>query len=294
MIPQPVADLTAVERAGQLVIAFTAPALATDGVSLHTLKQADLRIGAEGPDWESSARRIENNVVEPGPAHVDVPVRDWIGKEVLIKVRTAGKHGRFSEWSNGVHMKLLPPLAQPSLKVEASAEGVRLTWTPEPESAAEYRVMRLGPADQQPAVIANVKKPAYTDILAEYGKHYQYAVQASVKIGDSEAQSEISETQAITPIDIFPPAVPSGLTAIAGTGSIELSWNPDTEPDLRGYHVFRAMGDGPFERIGELVETPAYSDHALQSGKHYRYQVSAVDQTGNESQRSGIAETTAP
>jgi hypothetical protein len=294
MIPQPIADLTAVERAGRLVIGFTAPAAATDGVALHMLKQVDLRVGAASPNWESSARRIENSVVEPGPGHVDIPVRDWIGQEILIKVRTEGRHGRFSEWSNGVRMKVLPPPAQPSLKVEASAEGVRLSWTPEPESVTEYRVMRLGPTDQEPVVIANVKKPDYTDILAEYGKHYQYAVQAFVKTGDSEAQSAMSETEAITPIDIFPPALPSGLTAIAGTGSIELSWNPDTEPDLRGYHVFRATGEGPFERIGELVETPAYSDHAVQSGKQYRYQLSAVDQIGNESKRSTTVEATAP
>ncbi len=294
LIPLPVVDLSAVERADKLVIGFTAPATATDGVPLHTFRQVDLRVGAEGPAWDSAARRIETKVQEPGPAEVQVAAREWIGQEILVKVRTAGQHGRFSDWSNAVHLKVLPPLEQPSLKAVASAKGVRLTWTPEPAVATEYRVMRLGPADQRPVGIATVKNAEFTDVLAEFGKHYEYAVQAFVKTGDSEAQSEMSGTASITPVDTFPPAVPAGLTAIAGTSSIELSWNPDTEPDLRGYHVFRATGTGPFERIGELVETPAYSDHAIQSGKQYRYQVSAVDQIGNESQRSGIVAATAP
>lgn len=294
LIPLRVVNLSAVERGDKLVIEFTAPALAIDNAPLRTLREVDLRAGAEGPAWESTARRIATTVEEPGPAHVQVAAREWIGQEILIKVRTAGRRGRFGEWSNAVRLKVLPPLSQPSLKPEATAEGVRLTWTPEHEAATEYRVMRLGTADQRPVVIATVKNAEFTDILAEFGKHYDYAVQAFVKAGDSEAQSEMSETVSITPVDIFPPAVPAGVTAIAGTSSIELSWSPDTEPDLRGYHVFRATGAGPFERIGELVQTPAYSDHAIQSGKQYRYQVSAVDQIGNESQRSGTVAATAP
>jgi hypothetical protein len=294
LIPLPVVDLSVAERGDKLVIEFTAPAKATDNAPLRTLKEVDLRIGAEVPAWESTARRIETTVEEPGPARVQVAAREWIGQEILVKVRTAGRRGRFSEWSNALRMKVLPPLEQPSLKAVASAEGVRLTWTPEPAPATEYRVMRLGPVDQHPVVIATVKTAEFADTLAEFGKHYQYAVQSFVKTGGSEAESEMSNTVAITPVDIFPPAVPAGLTAIAGTSSIELSWNPDTEPDLRGYHVFRATGSGPFDRIGELVETPAYSDHAIQGGKQYRYQVSAVDQIGNESQRSGIVAATAP
>ena len=43
----------------------------------------------------------------------------------------------------------------------------------------------------------------------------------------------------------------------------------------------------PFPEVGDLVETPAYSDHAVESGKRYRYAVSAVDQLGNESARVG-------
>ena len=99
---------------------------------------------------------------------------------------------------------------------------------------------------------------------------------------------------AITPVDVFPPAVPTGLAAIPGVAGIELSWNPDTEPDLRGYVLYRSVNGGPLEKTGGLLPTPAYSDHAVETGKRYRYQVSAVDQLGNESARSPVLEIGAP
>lgn len=284
-IPVRIVDLTAIERADKLVIGFTAPAATTDGAVLRRLGEIDLRAGE---------RRIETGATEPGPVHIEVAARDWIGREITVRVRAAGKHGRFSEWSNSVRLKVVPPLGQPLVKADASARGVQVKWTPEPGVAAEYRILKQGPADQQPAVIATVKAPEYTDSAAEYGKAYKYSVQTFVKSGDSEAQSEVSEPVAITPVDRFPPAVPGGVGAIAGISSIDLSWNPDSEPDLQGYYVYRATGDGPFVKLSDVLQAPAYSDRTVESGKRYRYAVSAVDQSGNESERSPAVEATVP
>jgi hypothetical protein len=294
MIPVPVSNLSAIERADKLVIDFTAPVIATDGASLQRLKEIDLRVGAPGPGWEKTARRIEASAEEPGPVHVEVSVRDWVGQEIVVRVRAAGKHGRFGDWSNSVRLKVVPPLEQPIVKAEAIANGVQLKWPSEPGIAADYRIMKQGPADQRAVEIASVKTPVYTDSAAEFGKPYQYSVQAFVKTGDSEARSETSQPVSITPEDRFPPAVPAGVTAIAGISSVELIWNPDTEPDLRGYCLYRAVDDRPFERAGDLLQSPAYSDHAVEAGKRYRYAVSAVDQRGNESARSAVVEATAP
>jgi fibronectin type 3 domain-containing protein len=58
--------------------------------------------------------------------------------------------------------------------------------------------------------------------------------------------------------------------------------------------VYRSADGQPPARLGELVTTPAYSDRVVQSGKRYRYEVTAVDQKGNESARSAPVEATAP
>jgi fibronectin type 3 domain-containing protein len=96
------------------------------------------------------------------------------------------------------------------------------------------------------------------------------------------------------PVDRFPPAVPSGLTALAGPSSIELSWDPNTEPDFAGYSVYRAAGGGAFERIAGPLSTPSVSDKEARPGVKYRYVVSAVDQAGNESPRSNAVEISMP
>jgi hypothetical protein len=75
--------------------------------------------------------------------------------------------------------------------------------------------------------------------------------------------------------------------------AIDLAWERNTEPDFAKYIVWRAAGDGPFEKLGE-TDSPVYSDKAVKSGTRYRYSISAVDQKGNESQRSAPVEATAP
>ncbi|HVX66947.1 MAG TPA: hypothetical protein VHA11_10115, partial [Bryobacteraceae bacterium] len=201
---------------------------------------------------------------------------------------------RYSEWSNAVRIKVVPPLEPPRIAVEAAPDGVRVAWTPPAGLAAEYRVFKQGPGEQSAAVAATVKGAEFIDTRAEYGKTYQYSVQAFVKTGDTEAQSEPSEAATITPVDKFPPSVPSGVAATAGINSIELSWDPVHEADLRGYYVYRAASGGEFGRVGDLIATSAFSDRAIESGKRYRYAVSAIDQAGNESARSAVVEANAP
>ncbi len=291
-IPEKVSDLAAFQRAATLVIEFTAPDVTTDGAVLRRFDEIDLRCGPAGPQWEQAARRIAVTAATPGRVHVETASREWAGEDVELRVRAAGRPGRISAWSNAVRMRVIPPLAQPMVKAEAVAEGVRLTWPA--ENGAQYRILRQGPLESKPSLLAAVQKPEYTDTQTEYGKTYQYSVEAFIPSGDTESRSEVSTVVSITPEDHFPPAVPGGLTALAGISGVELSWNPDSEPDLRGYYVYRSTAGAPFVRLGGIIDTPAYSDRAVESGKQYRYAVSAVDRVGNESARAAAVEITAP
>ena len=106
-------------------------------------------------------------------------------------------------------------------------------------------------------------------------------------------QSEISDVISITPLDMFPPAVPAGLSAVAGTGAVELAWERNTESDFAGYHVYRSTDGGTFERIAGPIDAPTYSDRAVEAGRKYSYVVTAIDNASNESERSVPAEVTA-
>jgi hypothetical protein len=294
-IPSRTADLRAFERVDKLVVDFTLPALTTDGVGMKRLGEVELRIGPEGGDWAAQARRVATDAQLPGPVHLEIPARDWVGQQVLIRVRVASRKGRFSDWSNPLRLHVVAPLEPPAnVKAEGAAGGVRVTWAvPPARPGLTWRVFRRGPDQEKPERFAPSAQPEYVDSTAQYGKTYEYSVQAALKAGDAEAEGGFSKPAAIAYEDRFAPAVPAGLTAIAGLDSIQLVWNPDAEPDLKGYYLYRSAGDQPFVRLSELLESPSYTDRAIEAGKRYRYAVSAVDQSGNESARSAPVDVVA-
>jgi fibronectin type 3 domain-containing protein len=100
--------------------------------------------------------------------------------------------------------------------------------------------------------------------------------------------------------DVFPPEVPAGVAAVADAQAraIDLSWTPDTDADLAGYVVYRrdVTAGTAMERISgkSLVVPPSFGDTTVVAGHRYAYAVSAVDQDGNESARSGEVEEELP
>ena len=131
--------------------------------------------------------------------------------------------------------------------------------------------------------------PAYTDNTIDYGKTYRYLVQSVAKTDSKYAESDLSTTISFTPTDKFPPAAPTGLSAVPGTRTIELVWDRNTEKDFASYNVYR---DG--QKIAEGLSAPAYSDKDAQAGTMYQYQVTALDTAGNESAKSPAAATGIP
>jgi hypothetical protein len=89
--------------------------------------------------------------------------------------------------------------------------------------------------------------------------------------------------------DVFPPNPPEGLVAIANNTerSLDLSWTPNTEPDLAGYFVYRSRNGEKWQRVSgdKPLPGPAWRDLAPPAGE-VKYAVSAIDFSGNESARS--------
>jgi hypothetical protein len=271
-IPVAVSDLRAVQRGDKLILDFTAPALTTEQIALRSITALDLQIGEE---------LVAAQAPEPGAeTHLELPAKAWYGRDVQITVVLTGPKGRRSAASNAAAVRVMEPLQIPTnVRAEPHPQGVRVTWTEADTRATKFRVSRI------PEATAVVDKPEYIDQSVEIGKEYKYAVVAL-----SEAsESLVSEQASVTPKDIFAPTMPNGLTAIAGLNTIELAWERSPEPDTKSYRVFRDN-----QLLAPDVEAPAFSDKQVQSGQKYKYSVSAVDQTGNESARSAPVEVTAP
>ena len=295
-IPSRVTDLTAVERGDQIDINFTIPPLTTEGLALSQIGRVELRVGPSSAapfninTWANTATLVDVPApAKPGPVHAAYPARAFIGKEVVAAVRIANPRGRNSEWSNVQVIPVEQPLPKPmDFKVAAVSDGVSLTWIA--PGTAQFRIYRKTAEEGMPALLATVTAPNYVDRTAEFGKMYDYYVQGA----HDKTESDVAGPETITPKDVFPPHVPTGLTASAGLGSIELAWDRNTEPDFKEYRVYRSEANGPFAPLAQGLEAPSYSDHTIESGQHYRYRVAAADQSGNLSQPSEPVEAVAP
>jgi hypothetical protein len=98
----------------------------------------------------------------------------------------------------------------------------------------------------------------------------------------------ISEVDSGYSVDNLAPAMPM---ALAGDQSItpaglELTWDPNSEPDLAGYRVYRGLTDDFTPGPGNLLDSPSDTttfDDGWTWDSGYYYKVSAVDIHGNES-----------
>lgn len=298
-LPHSVTDLVVIERGDQLVITFTTPARTTDNLPVKQFSSIDLRIGAaptpfDFAQWADSATQYELPTPEAGdpenplavPTAKSVPAAEYIGKRVAVAVRTSvKKNDHFSSWSNRVILNVVPPLAPPVVTASATFKGVLLTW-PSQDSTLEYRVYRNGAAVTPPAQIGTAKTPDFLDTTSQYETPYSYTVVAV----RGAAESLPSKPAEIATQDKFAPSVPASVTALAAPNAVEVSWQRSPESDLKGYFLYRSVNGGPSQKIGSLLTVPAYSDHDVEHGKTYRYQVSAVDQKNNESAQSAPAE----
>jgi hypothetical protein len=69
---------------------------------------------------------------------------------------------------------------------------------------------------------------------------------------------------------------PSGVTAVSGADSIQLSWNPNSESRIRGYYVYRSSGSG-FERVdSNLTLLPKFIDKTAVPGIENQYYVTGI------------------
>jgi hypothetical protein len=208
---------------------------------------------------------------------------------------------------------------------EVRQDGVLLSWNPVPDlgRSTRFRIERLqltvaaprearssplAPAPPSPTQTLVVhgrdgEDPGHAiDTSALFNQRYRYVVERVPLLELSGRSVEIqglpSESIEVTTTDVFPPAVPQGLVAVAdaAAGAIDLSWTPDSDNDLAAYRVYRrdVQGSLPAQRVASVGVETSFRDTAVQPEHAYAYSVSAVDQTGNESKRSPEVEETLP
>jgi len=198
---------------------------------------------------------------EAGPH--DFPAAEWQGQDVVVAVRTAVKHDRYSSWSNRIALHVVPPLEPPVATAEPTAQGIALRWTPQ-RAGLTYRIYRQSAAANQPVTVGTSDQPHFVDTSAQDDIDYRYTVVAA----EQQAESLPSAVVLAKLVDKFAPSVPAGLTALAGPDSVEVSWQRSPEADTQGYYVYRSVNGGPLERQGALVTLPAPRSLVFRSAAH--------------------------
>jgi hypothetical protein len=313
LVPQPVENFRASQQGDRIVLEWTNPTASIDGSPLAEIggieiwaadKAAAIPAGAvllkDLGAGEMASLPIGKAAGDRTLLYSFVPQgKDRFGKPLALAVRVRdARRKRLSEFSPAVMVTYVlvpnPPL---DLRITAAENRVELHWDAPaanidgsaPAAFKGYNVYRAEAGG--PPVRLNGKpfpERAFDDTDFVFGKTYTYVVRASVSGEEPYAESADSPTAVVTPKDVFPPAVPGGLTAASGGSVIMLLWEAGREPDLAGYRVWRRIaGKGSFESLtARPVAENTYSDGAAARGVRYEYAVSAVDKAGNESARS--------
>ena len=132
----------------------------------------------------------------------------------------------------------------------------------------------------------------FKDHSFSFGEANHYWVQTISSNVNPLILSLASDTLAVVPRDSFPPSVPQNVTATYRGSEVTVFWDLNQESDLAGYFVYRSIKAGSGNKISSMLPTNTFRDTSLKKGQTYRYRVSAVDESGNESPLSMDANLT--
>jgi len=324
VIPEAVTDLSVRQRGDGGQLTFTPPAKDTEGERLAADPSVEILRGFAPASVQSPASGSLHVVYTIPSAVLDtyrngerIEFQDPIkpeeiarhsGERIFYIVRGRSSKRTASEDSNAASFVVRPAPA-PIQEVRATVleTGVQLNWAAPSTvsggapltSLGGFRIYRaeISPqgAERIPPVLAGLSPtPSYLDQQIEWGKTYQYTVRSVAQYGGESVESGESHALEVTPKDVFPPSAPLDLVGVFvpaaanSPAAVELSWDISPEPDAAGYYVYRAgENEEKAQRVTPaLLPTPAFRDISLSLGTTYRYEVTAVDRSGNESRPS--------
>jgi hypothetical protein len=226
----------------------------------------------------------------PGPP----AVRTYVG----VGITTRGRRGPLSRRVAVPLVPSPPPPSTPDVTYTETAVTVKwpaLPLPPEsPSTSVAYNVYEVMGSSQTPLTKAPITETQYTDARMTWGATRCYAVRSVETVDALAVESEVTTPACVTLADVFPPAAPKGLQAVATEGAINLIWDANSEADLDGYILLRAVAGGD-DKLAPITPSPiretAFQDR-VPAGVRYVYALRAVDRAGNASQASEPIEET--
>jgi hypothetical protein len=157
-----------------------------------------------------------------------------------------------------------------------------------PDENNSIRIYRSEVQDDLGDVLANkiVGETNYQDANLTDGNIYYYTVRA---VGQNDNESENTTQISGIPTDIFPPESPTGVAIkdLLTGDEVEISWTIPTDSDFDYVRIYRSDEEGELGALilDKEVSESKYVDDSLEAGITYYYTLTAVDETGNESEK---------
>ncbi len=176
------------------------------------------------------------------------------------------------------------PDAPSGLNAIAGPGSAGLSWSAV-TGAAQYMIKRATGTGGPYTAVGTSTGTNYSDSGLTNGTTYYYVVSALNTNGESGNSNEVE----VTPL-LGPPTSPTGLAAVAGNGSVNLSWTASYQ--ATGYNVKRSTSSaGPFTAIAEGIAATSFTDSSVANGTTYFYLVTALG-PGGESGNSAVVTAT--
>jgi len=337
-LPTPVTDL-AVARIGDRVnLKWTMPRRTTDKLPLKGPQPVQIcrRVG-EGPCQVVGTASFPPEKAASYDDALPADLAVGAPRSLAYAINVLSPRGRSAGASN-IAFTAAGAAPPPFLdaRAEITANGVLLQWQPAALPETDRKILiertllsapratesgRVGPGDKPKspfggsapgldkvrtlivALPPGADSGKALDADAAFDQRYSYRISrvaTATLLGRSvDVEGPASAEIVVDTKDVFPPAAPTGLAAVASPqdGAIDLSWSPNTEADLAGYAVYRSEADSAPKRISapdRLLDSPSFRDATAQPGREYRYSVVAIDRDGNQSPRSAQIEETLP
>ncbi len=236
----------------------------------------------------------EGKAVVPDVLYRDQSVR--AGRTYWYSVTGINAFAQESKRSERISVEVKPVIglpAPPRPNVMVRRDSVFLTWgAVKGEGIEGYHIYRAhGQPDSMKRVTSRpVRGVRFVDEGLSERTAYFYAIAAVDEDGNESALSPVALADVL---DFGAPRPPKGITIETDTGKIVLRWQPNTEKDLIGYHIFKATKDTLREHFFQTTREPIHHTNFVDKvpkGADYtfHYRLVAVDSTYNFSDFSPI------